>query len=563
MKKLTLAAVILLYFVLFFYQRCAHKVAPSGGPEDKSPPSIIFTYPAPDSVNVKQLSYIEVEFSEAIRKSTLGNNFWIIPDMSSGFNIQWRGSRKIRFYFKDTLETNQTYVFTLGTGIKDLRNNGLSAPMQLAFSTGSVIDSGSIRGKIFSDRKNPEVFIFAYHLKDTINLDLLSMEEPQYYTQANNLGEFNLDYLPPGFFRLIALIDENQNKKYDFSIDFIGLPAFDITLDSLNRTTAQIDFFIIQEDSIRPKVLKTEAVSKKEIMIQFTEPIQFYREADIQLSDSVTNQIYTPLYISLNTKEKNISLFSSDIPTDRSLTLELKNIMDLSGNMISDSTLILRFPSSIPEDTTTPKLMEVLPGDGTSDVPLNKPITVSFNVPIDSTLFSEIFLLLDENNKVVTGSFDFKDLRIPVFTADTLFVLNKKYTIRIRLDSLKTIWGELVSDSVFISSFFVQKQEDLGEISGIVMCPDNSNRKAIIELKQLETNSIYNHVVNLEKEYLIENLPAGPYFITAILDRNSNLVWDKGKTNPWEFSESFIFREDTVFVRKRWTTQGINFNFGN
>ena len=45
---------------------CAYKVGPSGGPEDKTPPKIIYTFPSPDSINIKQLSYLEFHFSEGV-----------------------------------------------------------------------------------------------------------------------------------------------------------------------------------------------------------------------------------------------------------------------------------------------------------------------------------------------------------------------------------------------------------------------------------------------------------------------------------------------------------------
>jgi hypothetical protein len=47
----------------------------------------------------------------------------------------------------------------------------------------------------------------------------------------------------------------------------------------------------------------------------------------------------------------------------------------------------------------------------------------------------------------------------------------------------------------------------------------------------------------------------------GVLDMNENQIWDKGQTNPWTFAEPFLIHPDTVKVRKRWTTEGIDFNF--
>ncbi len=102
-----------LVFFIFIFLVCAHKVPPRGGPEDKTPPTVIRHFPSADSVGITHLDYLEVEFSEPIRTSTLIGNYWIMPSLKNDFSVKWKGNKKVRFYFKDTLEKNQTYVFTL------------------------------------------------------------------------------------------------------------------------------------------------------------------------------------------------------------------------------------------------------------------------------------------------------------------------------------------------------------------------------------------------------------------------------------------------------------------
>jgi hypothetical protein len=71
----------------------------------------------------------------------------------------------------------------------------------------------------------------------------------------------------------------------------------------------------------------------------------------------------------------------------------------------------------------------------------------------------------------------------------------------------------------------------------------------------------FEKTTNIEDGYQLDNLPGGNYRILAIIDLNMNDTWDKGGTNPWKFAEPFIFKSDTIRVRKRWTTQGINCEF--
>ena len=99
-----------IFFILSLSFYCAYKVAPSGGPEDKTPPEIVTFFPSKDSVGIKSLSFIEIEFSESVRKTTLPGHYWIIPGLQSDLEVKWKGSKKVRFHIQDSLEENQIPV---------------------------------------------------------------------------------------------------------------------------------------------------------------------------------------------------------------------------------------------------------------------------------------------------------------------------------------------------------------------------------------------------------------------------------------------------------------------
>lgn len=553
---------VLCFFLLFSMYRCAHQVAPGGGPEDKTPPVILTTFPEQDSVNVKGLEYVELNFSEPILKASLANNYWIVPELSGGFEIDWQGKKRVRFKLKDSLALNQTYVFTLGTGVKDLRNNRMYSPLRLAFSTGAVIDSGSISGKVFAEKKQRDVFIYAYRLGKPVNPDSLLIHRPQYFTQANERDEFNLDHLPAGSYRVFAMRDEDLNKKYDAGVDWIGIPSLDVTLDSVNHSVTDFSLFLFQEDYSGPQIKKVDTVSAGQIDVQFTEPIQPSRDIFIQVSDSTSGENIPMPQLSFDRKTKNlVNLFFKEKLKNKRLKIQIKNAVDLAGNRGQDSVFVVTAPSH--PDTTSLRTLGLTPPNGAQNVPFDAEIQASFNVPVDSGLFSHLFSMKNEKNQVVEGSFNFFDLRNPVFKPDTLLEMGLTDSIQIRVDSLKDFWGRPFPDTVLSSSFTTRKLEDLGEIAGIVTASDTADTQAILVAKTIQGNFSYKNLVKTGRKYLVEYLPQGSYLVTAILDKNGNSIWDRGKSSPWEFSEPFVFKKDTVVVRKRWTTEGVNFNFGN
>ncbi|MFZ0390127.1 MAG: hypothetical protein WAN36_06670, partial [Calditrichia bacterium] len=65
----------------------------------------------------------------------------------------------------------------------------------------------------------------------------------------------------------------------------------------------------------------------------------------------------------------------------------------------------------------------------------------------------------------------------------------------------------------------------------------------------------------LGTRYQLNFLPEGLYLQHSVVDVNGNQRWDKGSAVPWHYAEPFLFKEDTVKVRKRWTTEGQDFQF--
>ncbi len=558
---LFLSILFIIVIVLFSKFNCAHKVAPSGGPEDKTPPVIVNHFPSKDTTGITHLDYLEIEFSEPIRKVSLSNNYWMIPELSAEIEVKWKGNRKIRFFLNDSLDQDQTFVFMIGTGVTDMRNNKLVSPFQLAFSTGDKLDTGAISGEVFSDSKEKDVYIYAYSLNEVIDIDSLLFKKSRYYTQIDAQGKYYLNYLAFGEYRLIALSDKDYNSYYSIETDLIGIPFQDVKLDSMNSVFTNMNFYLIQEDTTAPQIKNVDILSLNEISIQFNEVIQ-PDSVYLVVKDSLTEIEYPILVSSVDPDESDkISLFFSDLPSERTLLLIVKNLKDSFGNIIQTDSLIQSFTTPVHPDTLSPSFIGMLPQSGTSNVPYNSAIIIQFNAPIDTATLLDVFELKDNTNEYVNGEFDFLNLRKPTFTPHTLLKPNMKYNLELNLRDLKDIFNRSFPDTTLTLSFTTIDRANLGEISGIVYVPDTSWYQAIIRAEMIMKQDFYQDIEKTFSEYQIDFLPAGYYFMRTIIDINKNGWWDKGRTAPWKFSEPFIYQQDTIKVRKRWTTKGIDFYF--
>ena len=95
-KSNLLFSILLSWVSIFLLQWCAIRQAPPGGPEDKTPPKVVGTFPKPDSTNIKHLDFLEIEFDENIDRASVRNQVWFSPELPNGFEIDWKGGKKFR-----------------------------------------------------------------------------------------------------------------------------------------------------------------------------------------------------------------------------------------------------------------------------------------------------------------------------------------------------------------------------------------------------------------------------------------------------------------------------------
>lgn len=126
----------------------------------------------------------------------------------------------------DTLKENTTYVFNFGQSVTD-NNEGNPLPFfKYVFSTGSYIDSLSVRGRI-SDalEQKPDNFVtvMLYELNESYSDSVVFKERPLYVTNTlDSLRDFEISNVKAGKYLLRALKDKNSNYLYDQKSDKIA-----------------------------------------------------------------------------------------------------------------------------------------------------------------------------------------------------------------------------------------------------------------------------------------------------------------------------------------------------
>jgi len=154
--------------ILLITWGCANVAMPTGGPRDKTPPELLISNPANNQLNFTG-NTIELDFNEDIKLKDPKEEILIVPSIGKKtlFSV-----KKTNLMIKPELEwqPNTTYSVNFREGVQDLSEGNPAENLRLAFSTGSVIDSLTINGRVkdsFSE-KVPEKITIA--LSVLINL---------------------------------------------------------------------------------------------------------------------------------------------------------------------------------------------------------------------------------------------------------------------------------------------------------------------------------------------------------------------------------------------------------
>ncbi len=207
----------------FFYS-CANIGTITGGDKDSIPPYMVGSNPVFSDTSFKD-DKVFILFDEFFSLKEINQEFFSSPPFKETpkFKIKKRG---LLVKFKEPLKDSVTYSLNFGNGIVDFNEGNLLEKFRFIFSTKSNIDSFSIVGNLRNaiDQSVPEkamVMLFENH-QDSVPYK----ELPLYVSKTDSLGDFNIDFIRPGSYKIFALVDKNGNQLTDFFEDRAFLDSF-------------------------------------------------------------------------------------------------------------------------------------------------------------------------------------------------------------------------------------------------------------------------------------------------------------------------------------------------
>lgn len=544
------------YFL--FNLNCASRGRPGGGPVDKTPPLIVGTEPRPDSTGLEKLDKIEIFFSERMSENSVESSIFISPPLQ--YESDWSGGDKLTLALKDTLDSDQTYVITIGSGAMDMQKNRMADSYQFAFSTGTRLNRGEIFGHVFEISEKDIFYVYGYRIIDPDSLNP-TIVKADFLSQPGPDGQYRLKYLPDGEYRVFVIEDQNKNLLLDLALERVGIPIKDVTVDTLTSPVGPLNFRITRIDTTRPEIAGARAVDNRTVLLRINEIVNMIFMDEVSIIDTLSEKSLPIINISRNKDEpKQFYLYTAVQDSGKGYRVYVNGLQDTSGNK-QEKIQVAEFAASEINDTTRFELKRVEPADSLKNAKLSTNIVLTFSLPVDSSGLTDGFLCLDKDSILVQGKWTWKNLSIGSFSQSGGFNPDQQYSVSINSKYLKSLWGDPLADSTYHRIFFMVSQDEFGIVTGNYGSTLPENTSIHINLISVERNKLtYQAIIKDQTNFQFEHVLEGRYTLGGFVDLDNNGKFSAGTLYPFTFSEPYVITNDTLRVRKRWEISDVSFS---
>jgi uncharacterized protein (DUF2141 family) len=240
--------VLPLFLYALFILSCARQTAPTGGPKDTIPPTLIKAVPYINETNFKDKE-LTLTFSETVILNNPKEQIIITPDIQKKYDINVKKNQVVMTLNTD-LADSTTYTFNFRDAVQDITEKNPARNIKLAVSTGPYVDSLIIQGLIYDPLKPVPVkdATVALFESDTFNIFI---HRPVYVTKTDETGLYAIENLKPGTYHAFAIDDKNRNLIADSKTELYGFIADPI---ELRKNQKQIDIPIVKLDTRQLKL---------------------------------------------------------------------------------------------------------------------------------------------------------------------------------------------------------------------------------------------------------------------------------------------------------------------
>ena len=536
---------------MVFSHSCANTTTPpSGGPKDTIPPLVTEIYPAVGQVNIPtHKTQLAVKFNEYVVVKD-PKSLFLSPPLEKSPQFKLKG-KSVVIFFENDLDSNKTYTLDLTNAIADNNEGNMFPGFTLVFSTGDRIDSMMVTGTVqdcntLQPIKGATVMLYKDHADSAVFL-----KRPDAAVKTDDWGFFCLRNIQDTVYRMYAVMDENNNNKYEAESERIAfldtlfrpvgmvadslheLMKFDMkdTVNCLSRVS-EIELNIFREKPTKQLIVNKERIGERTAYITFMAP---YAQIDSIWIKGVPKE---KLITQFNLVQDSLEIWVNDSKVQPdTLFLNVKYMKtDTLGVLQSTVEEIkLAKPKSLlvgksakkdikKEDTTCVFTLEAKP-----ELVEQYGFTMEFKYPVVKDAFdSLIFRSVNPRQQEAFGKYtvtqDSLNLRKYTIMPTEKLQAGWEYYLKVPHRRFKDING-FYNDSTEVK---VSLPSD-DKLSSLYLVLTGIEAKYIVDLlNEKRDNVIRSFIVDKDQTLLFPYLKTGKYSIRFTEDKNGNGLVDTG-----------------------------------
>ena len=557
-------AVLVVLALIIFTHSCANTTTPpTGGPKDTIPPLIVDMYPALSQTNVPtKKTKLEIKFNEYVVVKD-PKSLYLSPPLEKSAQFKLKG-KSVVVFFENDLDSNKTYTLDVTNAIADNNEGNMFPGFTLVFSTGDKVDSMMVTGVVqdcntLKPIKGATVMLYKDHADSAIFL-----KRPDAAVKTDEWGFFCLRNIQDTIYRAYAIIDENNNNKYEAETEKVAfidslfrpttmvadslpeLMKYDMkdTASCLARKT-ELTLNIFREKPTKQLIVNKERIGERTAYITFMAP---YAQIDSIWIKGVAKE---KLITQFNLLQDSLEIWINDPkPQPDTLFLNVKYMKTDTLGMLNSFVEEIRLakPKSLlagkaakkdikKEDTTCVFTLDAKP-----EMVEQYGFVMEFKYPVvkdafDSLLFKSINPRQQETIGKYTVTQDSLNLRKYTIMPNDKFQAGWEYILKIPHRSFTDING-FYNDSTEVK-VSLPKDDKLSSISLVLT---GVKAKYIVDLlNEKRDKVIRSFIIDKDQTLLFPYVKAGKYSIRFTEDLNNNGLVDTGNLLEHKQPEKVLF----------------------
>lgn len=542
--------VLIILGSVIFSHSCANTTTPpTGGPKDTIPPIITEIYPVLNQVNVPtKKTQLVIKFNEYVTVKD-PKSLYLSPPLEKSPKFKLKG-KGVVVYFESDLDSNKTYTLDLTNAIGDNNEGNMYPGFTLVFSTGDVIDSMMVTGIVqdcnsLKPLKGATVMLYKDHADSAIFL-----KRPDAAIKTDEWGYFCLRNIQDTVYRMYAIIDENNNNKYDPETEKVAfidtlvkpvtvvadslpeLQKYDMkdTVHCLARNT-EFELNIFKEKPSKQMIVNKERVGDRTAYITFMAP---YAQIDSIWVKGVAPE---NLITQFNIVQDSLEIWVNDPkPQPDTMFLNVKYMKTDTLGLLNSFTEEIKLlkpkkttGKSSSRDIKKEDTLAVFTVEAKPETVEQYGFVIEFKYPlVESAFDSLVFRSVNPRQQEAKGKYsvvqDSLNLRKYTVTPAEKLQPGYEYFLKVPHRKFKDING-FYNDS---SEVKVTLPND-DKLSTMLLTLSNVNNKYIVDLLNEKRDKVLrSFIVDKDQVLTFPYLKAGKYSIRITEDLNRNGIVDTG-----------------------------------